>query len=73
MADATKNPFGLVGDVKNALSELATKISTARHLVNCTREALESGKIGNGPDEIDPHRLANNLKDALDALDEVSV
>jgi hypothetical protein len=68
----TTNRFGLLGDARNVLREVESKLNAAIHLIHCTEGALRDGKIGDGPDEIDPHRLANNLKDALETLREVS-
>ncbi len=66
------NPFGIVGDIKIKLAGINERIASARHLIACIEGALRDGKLGDGPDEIDPHRLANNLADALVILNEVS-
>lgn len=75
-AEKTKNPFGLTGDVRNLIRDVESKINVARHLIHNTRVALaatEDVVIGDGPNDVSRTRLANNLKDALDLLDEVSL
>ena len=74
MADTTKNPFGLTGDIRNVLSEINRKMNHARHLIHNTRVALAATdvKIGDGPDELPRERLAKNLEEALAMLDEIT-